>query len=126
MKFRLHRTFGPGLVGLFDPTTKRLNTHNMRKHWKVATNNIQPFDTDSYPDVYVDTEGVTSFALGWVVGLQYNEDAPSDCFYTMADTIGSLDYFKVDIENLITQYSYYPLLVYDPIHFYGNMMSVYE
>ena len=97
MKFRLHRAFGPGLVGLLDPTTGRLNHANMKKHWKVAANNIQPFDTETYPDVYVDTESMTNFVLGWVVGLQYNELAPSDCFYTMADSLGSLDYFQNDL-----------------------------
>jgi hypothetical protein len=65
----------------------------MKTHWKVASNNIQPFDTDRFPDIYLDTEAAASLALGTVVGMQYTQDTPSDCFYTVADTIGSLDYF---------------------------------
>ena len=126
MKLRLHRTFGPGLVGLYDPMSKKLNKDNMKQHWTVAANNIQPFDTDVYPDLYIDTELATNFILGWVVGLQYTDDSPSDCFYTVADTLASLDYFKTDFENLIKYYQYYNLFVYDPIHFYGNLMSSYE
>lgn len=98
----------------------------MKKHWRVGGNNINPFDIDTYPNVFVDTSVAASFMLGWVVGLQYNENAPSDCFYTVADTIGSLDYFVVDFENLIKYYQYYNLFVYDPIHFYGNLMASYE
>lgn len=126
MKTRLHRTFGPGLVGLYDPYSKKLNKSNMKKHWIVGANNIQPFNTDQYPDYYLDAEAMSSFVLGWVVGLQYNEEAPSDCFYSVADTITSLDYFVKDWNNLINFYQYYPLFIYDPIHFYGNLMAVYE
>ena len=87
MKHNLHRTFGNGLVGLFDPITKKLNKDNMRKHWKVGANNIDPFDSSLYPSITLDTEAMSSFALGWVVGLQYDATTPSNCFYTVAATI---------------------------------------
>lgn len=98
----------------------------MKTHWKVAGNNIDPFDPTLYPNVFVDTTQMTSFILGWVVGIQYTSTAPSACFYTVADTIGSLDYFVNDWQNFIQYYQYYNLFVYDPIHFYGNLMSSYE
>jgi hypothetical protein len=44
----------------------------------------------------------------------------------VTDTVSSLDYFRIDVENLINNGQFYPLLVYDPLHFYGNLMSVYE
>ena len=98
----------------------------MRQHLGIAASTYNPFDSDLFPDIDIDAGQATNFVLGMVIGMQYTDDSPSDCFYTVLDTVASLDYFRIDAENLLTNYQFYPLLVYDPIHFYGNMMSVYE
>ena len=58
--------------------------------------------------------------------MQYTDDSPSDCFYTATDTLASFNYIKIDVDNLLSKGQFYPLLVYDPIHIYGNLMSLYE
>ena len=52
-----------------------------------------PFGDQNYPGITVDDGSAAAFILGWTVGMQYKDDAPSDCFYTVADILTTASYF---------------------------------
>ena len=46
--------------------------------------------------VKIDTTKGTAFILGWIAGMQYQPDFAGPCFYTVTDTVNSLNYFETD------------------------------
>lgn len=61
-----------------------------------TTNNdptVNPDGTETYNGVTFNPADPTSFALGTVAGLQYNNNTYGKCFYVMVDTVNFLSYF---------------------------------
>lgn len=82
--------------------------------------------TQTFNGVTFNPKDERTFVLGLVAGLQFNNKTYGKCFYASVDTVNFLDYFARDLERLFTEYNFYSLIVYDPTHFYGNLMACYE
>ena len=140
MKIRLHREFGPGLKNIYNPITKDFNLEEFHKGPKArlqASNSKRlkeitlPGQTPdngiySIGGVKIDATVPTSFVLGWAAGMQYKPNFAGPCFYTVVDTDNSLNYFVTDWYNFVNYYQWYNLFVYEPTHFYANLVAVYE
>lgn len=118
----MHRKYGYGLKALKSP-----------RHWAKSSHILKADDpmsdgqgVDIINGVEIDLEDPTSLALGFVAGLQLNQDTFGKCFYVTMDTIGFTEYFYRDYRKLIEEYNWYNLLVYDVVHFNGNLVAVYE
>ena len=64
--------------------------------------------------------------LGTIVGFQFSNDTFSSCLYSTIDTMNYIQNFENDWYNLIDNYNVYSLFVYDPTHFYINLVATYE
>lgn len=73
-----------------------------------------------------DTQDWKSLPLGAISALQYDNQTFGSCFYATVSLLDFVDIFQKDIENLLTEYDFYGLLVYDPIHFLDAYFVVYE
>jgi hypothetical protein len=113
-------------INEFTSTNKKLKD----SQYKLKSINLPGANTDngivSIGGVKIDTTKSTAFILGWVAGMQYQPDFAGACFYTVTDTVNSLNYFETDWQNLINYYQWYNLFVTDVIHFYSNLVAVYE
>lgn len=82
--------------------------------------------TQTFNGVTFDPRDERTFVLGAVAGLQFNNQTYGKCFFAMVDTVNFVDYFQRDLQRLFTEYDFYSLAVYDPVHFYGNIVAAYE
>ena len=82
--------------------------------------------TQTYNGVTFDPHDHNTFALGAVAGAQFDNSTYGKCFYATVDTVNFVDYINRDLENMMETYNWYTPLVYDPIHFYGNLMAAYQ
>jgi hypothetical protein len=127
MQLRLHKQYGFGLPLLRqalrgapvapdnDPSNNQGN-----KPKKNADG------TQTYNGILLNPADQRTFVLGTVAGLQYNNKTYGRCFYATLDTVNFLDYFDRDFKQLFVDFSFYTLFVYDPVHFYGNLVACYE
>ena len=91
-----------------------------------AMDGMNPDGTILINNYLIDTKSWKSFPLGMISALQYNNQSWGKCFYAMVDTTNFVDYFQADLERLTTEFDFYQLLVYDPIHFLSNYLALYE
>jgi len=140
MKVRLHRQYGPGLKNVYNPVTKefdheefarvpRLEAQKHQKH-RLGAINLPGSGDDSgiysIGGVKINAAVSSAFVLGWAAGMQYQPDFAGPCFYTITDTVNSLNYFANDYQNLIKYYQWYNLFIYTPTLFYSNLIASYE
>jgi hypothetical protein len=104
MKTKLHRAFGPNLKNLYNPVAGTLNHKSLKENIKLTQTTTYPFGFDEYPNIMLDPAQTSSFVLGWIVGVQYQDSTPSNCFYSFIDTLTILDSFGRDWENLLKYY----------------------
>ena len=120
IQMRLHRQYGQGLNKLKTSITE---DRPLLAESDPSTETGRYFTINDY---LFDTKNPQSFVLGAIVALQYNNQSFGSCFYSTVDLINFVDIFKKDIENLMNEYDFYGLLVYDPIHFLDTYFVVYE
>lgn len=124
---RLHRKYGYGLKGVRAGLRGATDAVNADSDPMANGEVIYNKDgTATYNGVTFDPTDVRTFVLGAVAGLQYNNNTYGKCFYAAVDTVNFLDYFEKDFKRLFTEYNFYSLMVYDPTHFYGNIVAAYE
>lgn len=108
------------MSNLFNPSTGEFNVVAFHKGKGAPT---ATYDVGGYQ---IDSDKASSFLIGWVAGMQYQLDTLGPCFTTTVATLDSFDYLKSDWTEFITNYQYYNLIVYDPIHIYQNILATYE
>lgn len=121
---RLHRQYGYGLRNLAstmngyrgqspnedsDPSS----TGASDKEVTVNDIDINPYHWKSLP-------------LGFIAGLQYNNETFGKCFFAMTDTVGFYDYFVADVNLLLTEGNFYQLFVYDPLRLSSTLAALSE
>lgn len=82
--------------------------------------------TQTYNGIKFDPRQSRTFALGLVAGLQYTNITYGKCFIALAGTLDFLDYFQSDLAMLFQELNFFSLVVYDPVHFTGNLYACYE
>lgn len=77
-----------------------------------------------------DQYDMVSFLYGSIRALQadpFNDEyVVSECFIAMFDTIAVIDYLMLDIRAISKGAPLFNVLVYDPIHIFGNFAATYE
>ena len=118
----MHRRYGYGLKSLGSP-----------RYWTERAGRLQQSDpmsdgqgVDIINGIEIDLADKKTLALGFVAGLQLNQDSFGKCFYTTMDTVDFTQYFKRDYQKLFSEYNWYNLFVYDVVHFNGNLVASYE
>lgn len=121
-RMQLHKLYGPGLKGLFHPESGDFNHHSL-----AAPHGGLGATTITIGSITIDTTSIAAFFLGWTNRMQYSDStAPGNCFYTVAATFTSFNYFTSDVQRLISDGSYFNLIFYDPLRVYSNIVSTYE
>jgi hypothetical protein len=127
---RLHRTYGPGLKDLTAGGSQTLfgvrSQPAASSDPSMAATTVNPDGTWTVNDVNMNVSAWETFPLGVVSGLQYNNNTFGKCFFSVMDTVKFADYLTQDINSFVTDGDFYSILVYQPIRFASNVLSVYE
>jgi hypothetical protein len=112
-------------MGLKDLTHALTTGHKLRES-DPSMDGMNPDGTILINNYLIDTTSWKSFPLGMISTLQYNNQSWGKCFYAMVDTTQFIDYFQADLERFLTEFDFYNLFFYDPIHFLSNYLALYE
>lgn len=131
IQVRLHRRYGVGLHRLQSKLLGAENTDSVSADTDPSYSNgnrptTNKDGTQTFNGVTFDPHEPETFALGTVAGAQFDNNTYGKCFYAMVDTMNFVDYITRDVARIMTTYNWYTPLVYDPIHFYGNIMASYQ
>jgi hypothetical protein len=124
MQMILHRQYGYGLRNLAStmnglrgqspsPDADPSSTGASEQPIVVNEFELEPYHWKSLP-------------LGFISGLQYNQDTFGKCFYAMVDTVNFYDFFVADLNLLLTEGNFYQLFVYDPLRLSSTLAALTE
>lgn len=122
---RTHRKYGHNLRSLKNP---RYWTENAHKILKADDPMTDGQGTDMINGVEINLEDARSLLLGFVSGMQLNDNTFGACFYTQLDMLDFTEYLKKDLNAMLSTplTSWYNFLVYDMVHLQGNLVASYE
>lgn len=141
IKVRLYKQFGHNLKNLYteDGKFKEEEFHKVpNKLLKDAHKKKMRLQGIEFPaegtnnDTYevgpwiIDARKQASFAVGFFSGLQYKPEFAGPCVLTVIDTANSLNYFVSALSALKSDFNWFNLGVYEPVHFYSNLIATYE
>jgi hypothetical protein len=121
IQMRLHRQYGQGLNKLKSQLNEE--SHPLLTQEDPSTSDGRFVVVNNYQ---FDTQDWKSLPLGAISALQYDNQTFGSCFYATVSLLDFVTIFEKDIENLLNEYDFYGLLVYDPIHFLDAYFVVYE
>lgn len=82
--------------------------------------------TVTYNNVTFDPRNQKTFVLGMIAGLQFTTETYGKCFYSAVDTVNFIDYIERDIQQITIDWQWFVALVYNPTHFFSNLMASYQ
>ena len=144
VKERMERTYGKGLVGMFneetgqiDPT--RFGWDNKRTGGAPLGSNISV--TIPGTNIVVDATLGSAFAMGFTTGMKYsgldgddqegpaNDVTLTNCFASMYSYISTLDVFAYNWKHIADNpgsFNWFDVLAIDPIHVMADSTVLYE